>query len=281
MVLTSNETFYAQWTETSPIEIEFLSNGGSGSDAPLSGEFGSTETLPGITGLTYNGNTLTPWNTLANGTGTSYPLDAVISLSAPMTLYAQWTTATGSIMISLSANGGSGSLSALSGASGSTVTLPGSTSVVRAGYTLTSWNSAANGSGTSYSPGQTLTLTSTLTLYAQWKKVATSQLYGAVGTFSARTVALTAGIEKQIRTLATAVKTRGYTKVSLFGYSAATGNQSLNKSLSTLRAERVATYLRSELHDLKLSGVTIAVSGEGSVNDSTKSAYSRVEVFVS
>ncbi len=280
-VLTSNETFYAQWTENSPIEIELLANGGSGSDAPLSGQFGSTVTLPGVAGLAYNGYTLTSWNTSANGTGTSYALDAVISLSTPLTLYAQWTATTGSLTISLSANGGSGSLSALTGTSGSTVTLPGSTSVVRAGYTLTSWNTDASGSGTSYSPGQTLTLTSTLTLYAQWKKVATSQLYGIVGTFSARTVALTPGIEKQIRSLASAVKTRGYTKVSLFGYSAETGNQSLNKSLSTLRAQRVATYLRSELHALKLSGVTIAASGEGSVNDSTNSAYSRVEVFVS
>ncbi len=281
VVLTSNETLYAQWTETSPIQIQFLTNGGSGSDATLTGELDATVTLPGVTGLTYGGYTLTSWNTLANGTGTSYSLDATITLSTPLTLYAQWTPAAASLTISLSANGGSGSLSALTGLPNSTVTLPSATSVVRAGYTLSSWNTEANGSGTSYSSGQTLTLTSTLTLYAQWKKVATSQLYGVVGTFSARTVALTAGIERQVRSLATAVKTRKYTKVSLFGYSAETGSQSLDKSLSTLRADRVATYLRRELHALKVPGVTIAVSGEGSVNDSTKSAYSRVEVFVS
>jgi hypothetical protein len=280
-VLTSNETLYAQWTETSPIEIEFLTNGGSGSDAALSGELDSTVTLPGVTGITYSGYTLTSWNTSANGSGTSYSLDATITLSTPLTLYAQWTPATASLTVSLSANGGSGSLSVLTGLSNSTITLPGATSVVRVGYTLSSWNTEANGSGTSYSPGQTLTLTSTLTLYAQWKKVASSQLYGVVGTFSARTVALTTGIEKQVRSLATAVKTRGYTKVSLFGYSAETGSKPLNKSLSTLRADRVATYLRSELRALKVSGVAIAVSGEGSVNDSTNSAYSRVEVFVS
>jgi hypothetical protein len=281
VVLSSNQTFYAQWTETAPLEIEFLTNGGSGSDTPLSGEFDSNVTLPGTTGLTYSGYTLTSWNTSANGTGTSYSIDATITLTAPLTLYAQWTAAAGPLTISLAAIGGSGSLSAVSGTSGSIVTLPGATSVVRAGYTLTSWNSEPNGSGTSYSPGQTLTLTSTLTLYAQWKKVATSQLYGVLGTFSGHTVSLTAGIEKQIRSLATAIKTRGYTRVSLFGYSAQTGNQALNRSLSTLRAERVATYLRSELRALKLSRVTIAVSGEGSVNDSTNPAYSRVEVFVS
>ncbi len=280
-VLNSNETLYAQWTESSPIEIEFLSNGGTGSDATLSGELNANVTLPGATGLTYDGYTLASWNTAANGSGTPYSLDATITLTTPLTLYAQWIPASASLTISLSANGGSGSLSALIGVPSSTVTLPGATSVVRAGYTLSSWNTEANGSGASYLPGQTFTLTSTLTLYAQWKKVATSKLYGIVGTFSARTVALTAGMEKQVRSLATAVKTRGYTKVSLFGYSAETGNRSLDKSLSTLRADRVATYLRSELHALKVSGVAVDVSGEGSVNDSTNSAYSRVEVFVS
>lgn len=40
----------------------------------------------------------------------------------------------------------------------------------RNGYTLTGWNTAADGSGTPYSCGQTLTnITSDLTLYAQWK----------------------------------------------------------------------------------------------------------------
>src|SRR5580704_17923667 len=140
VVLTTNETLYAQWTETSPIDVEFLANGGSGSVTALSGEFGSNVTLPGVGGLTYTGYALTSWNTSANGTGTSYSLDAVISLSTPLTLYAQWTATAGSLTIYLSPKGGSGSLSALSGASGSTVTLPSSTSVVRAGYTLTSWN---------------------------------------------------------------------------------------------------------------------------------------------
>ena len=281
VALTSSETLYAQWAEISPIEIEFMSNGGSGSDGPLSGELNATVTLPGLSGLTYNGYTLSSWNTAADGSGMQYSLGATLALTAPLTLYAQWTPVATSLTISLSANGGSGSLNALTGPSSSTVTLPGATSVVRAGYTLSSWNTEANGSGTKYLPGQTLTLTSTFTLYAQWKKVAAAKLFGVVGVFSARTVALTAGMEKQIRSLATAVKTRGYTKVSLFGYSADTGSRTLNKSLSTLRADRVATYLRSELRALKLSGVTIAVSGEGSVTDSTNSAFSRVEVFVS
>lgn len=49
-------------------------------------------------------------------------------------------------------------------------TLPSNSYFTRSGYTLTGWNTAANGSGTSYNCGQTLTnIGSDLTLYAQWK----------------------------------------------------------------------------------------------------------------
>lgn len=48
--------------------------------------------------------------------------------------------------------------------------LPSNSYFTRSGYTLTGWNTAANGSGTSYNCGQTLTnIASDLTLYAQWK----------------------------------------------------------------------------------------------------------------
>lgn len=49
-------------------------------------------------------------------------------------------------------------------------TLPSNSYFTRSGYTLTGWNTAANGLGTSYNCGQTLTkIGSDLTLYAQWK----------------------------------------------------------------------------------------------------------------
>lgn len=48
--------------------------------------------------------------------------------------------------------------------------LPSNSYFTRSGYTLIGWNTAANGSGTSYNCGQTLTnIGSDLTLYAQWK----------------------------------------------------------------------------------------------------------------
>lgn len=38
----------------------------------------------------------------------------------------------------------------------------------RSGFIFTGWNTAADGSGTSYAPGAVLTLTNNITLYAQW-----------------------------------------------------------------------------------------------------------------
>jgi outer membrane protein OmpA-like peptidoglycan-associated protein len=281
MPLGANTLFFAQWTETSPLAVTFAGNGGIGSDPAVSGELGSTVTLPGVSGLTYAGYTLTSWNSAANGSGTSYALGQSVTLTSPLVLYAQWTAAATSISVSFSANGGSGSLSELSGVAGASVTLPGSSSVVRSGFTLTSWNTAASGAGTSYSPGQSLTLTSTLTLYAQWKKVPTSVLYGAIATFSARSTGLTSALQAQVRRLATAIKTRKYTKVSLFGFTAATGISSLDHSISAARASNVANLLRSDLRTMRVKDVDVTVSGVGSVDGRSNSKYSRVEVFVS
>jgi uncharacterized repeat protein (TIGR02543 family) len=278
--LVSTSTYYAQWTETSPLIVQFVDNGGTGSDPPLSGNEGTTISLPGSTGLTESGYTLTSWNTAVNGSGVSYGLGQSLVLAEPLTLYAQWTASAASITISFAANGGSGSLSELSGAGGTSVTLPGASSIVRPGFSLTSWNSAANGSGTSYSLGQSLTLTSTLTLYAQWKSVPTSTLFGAVGVFAGRTTGLTPALEKQVRSLATTIKTRKYTKVLLFGFSAATGVASLDHSLSAARASHVANFLRSELRSMKVDNVDITTSGQGSVDGSKNASNSRVEVFV-
>lgn len=77
--------------------------------------------------------------------------------------------------VSFNANGGSGSISAISAeerfwdASDTfpTFTVP-SNSFTRSGYQFTGWNSAANGSGTAYTVGQTVTLNQNITLYAQW-----------------------------------------------------------------------------------------------------------------
>ena len=54
-------------------------------------------------------------------------------------------------------------------ASGSNVTVLGAGTLVRTGYTFAGWNTVANGSGTAYSAGGTITnITANTVLFAQW-----------------------------------------------------------------------------------------------------------------
>lgn len=68
--------------------------------------------------------------------------------------------------ITYNANGGSGSMASqtVNGTSASV----GTSTFTRTGYNFTGWNTKADGSGTSYSNGQAITLTGNITLYAQW-----------------------------------------------------------------------------------------------------------------
>ena len=70
--------------------------------------------------------------------------------------------------ITFNANGGSGSVSAISTYVGVANTIP-SNSLTRTGYTFNGWNTASDGSGTAYATGSTITPTGDVTLYAQWK----------------------------------------------------------------------------------------------------------------
>ena len=78
------------------------------------------------------------------------------------------------VTVAFNGNGAtSGSMSSIKIPAGGSQALPSNT-FVRSGYDFTGWNTAANGGGTSYSNGATLTTTTaqagqTITLYAQWK----------------------------------------------------------------------------------------------------------------
>jgi hypothetical protein len=52
--------------------------------------------------------------------------------------------------------------------SGSTIMVASASSLTRAGFVLGDWNTAADGSGTTYKAGDTLTVTENITLFAQW-----------------------------------------------------------------------------------------------------------------
>jgi uncharacterized repeat protein (TIGR02543 family) len=269
---------FAQWTSLAIDVLTFNANGGAGSILSVSGEDGTTTILPTIDGITYPGFAFSGWNTQADGGGTQYEQGVSLTLVSSQTFYAQWTEGS-SDTVSFDANGGSGSISPINGTPGSTITLPNQNGFIREGFELTNWNTSAKGSGTSYSVGQGFKLSGSITLFAQWSGHRISTLFGAIGTFKTDSSALSANLKSQINRVALTIRSRKYLKIDLFGYSATTGLRSLNISLSRSRAINVGTYLRNRLRVLKVRGVSISSSGQGSIAGQSSKAYSRVEVF--
>lgn len=72
--------------------------------------------------------------------------------------------------ITFDANGGTGSMASIVEDLGAMITLPKNI-FSRENYTFVCWNTEADGSGTSYADGGSLTVDGNITLYAQWKGV--------------------------------------------------------------------------------------------------------------
>ncbi len=169
-------TLYAQWAAT--YSVSYDGNGNTAGLAPidLSSPYtvGSTVTVLGNSGLMVRlGYTFTGWNTSANGSGTAYSATSTFSMpSSNVTLYAQWSA--NQYAVTYNGNGNTAGLAPIDPSSpyatDSTVTVRGNTGLlVRTGFTFSGWNTAANGSGTSYAPAATFTMPpNAVTLYAQW-----------------------------------------------------------------------------------------------------------------
>lgn len=144
--------------------------------------------VPTLAGYKFNG-----WNTLANGGGTPYAAGATIpgaSITGNITLYAQWIQQL-SITFNANGTGVTGLPSTITVDYNAATAIP-SSAPTRTNFTFKGWNTAANGSGTSYTAGQSIPhLTTNLPLYAQWEAypVVTYNANNGTGAPSADTVA--------------------------------------------------------------------------------------------
>jgi outer membrane protein OmpA-like peptidoglycan-associated protein len=113
------------------------------------------------------------WNTAADGSGTSFANGAVYPFTTPTTLYAQWTATTHvdpKRTVTFDANGGTGSMSPETKNALASLT---PNNFTRTGFKFVNWNTAANGSGSSYDDSGAYKFTTSTTLYAQWNAAAT------------------------------------------------------------------------------------------------------------
>jgi len=150
-------------------EITFNANGGTGV-TPTEEENSSGTTVLSASSFTYVNHTFASWNTEADGSGTSYSNGSAYVGNADVTLYAQWVV--GTYTVTFDANDSSGA--------SITDTVSGGDSIIllntftNPGYSFASWNTAANGSGTSFADNVTYSGPASITLYAQWTVVNSS-----------------------------------------------------------------------------------------------------------
>ena len=203
--ITQNTTLYAQWIAAGARLRYNAGTGGSGTAPSSSGTYYtpfSTADIVGNTGSFSNGSLVFGgWNTAALGSGTSYPPGSEYTMpsSGTVDLYAQWINpATTYTLTYFAGTGGSGTAptgSPTSYSSNATATILGNTGPFTNSdptKIFYGWNNAADGSGTSYPAGSTITMNANKTLYAQWvsatpQYIVTYNPNGASGTIPTQT----------------------------------------------------------------------------------------------
>lgn len=185
--ISANTTLYAQWTPV--YTVTYSGNGNTGGTAPTDGNTyanGATVTVLANTGtLTKTGYTFSGWNTASDGTGTDYAAsgsDTFVMGSANVTLFAKWIINT--YTVTYDGNTSDGGTAPVDGSSpytyNSTVTVLGVGTLTKSGNAFTGWNTAPDGSGSSYSPGGTFSIAANTVLYAQWASSPTITLSGTL-----------------------------------------------------------------------------------------------------
>lgn len=148
--------------------VSYDGNGSDGGAVPGVQSFpsGSSATVTSAGTMTRTGYTFTGWNTAANGSGTPYVAGDYYSSDANLTLYAQWQINTYTVTFDGN-NHTSGATSSQTFTHGVSQNL-NANGFLRTDCTFVGWNTAADGTGTSYAGGTSYTATGDITLYAQW-----------------------------------------------------------------------------------------------------------------
>ncbi len=175
-------TLYALWDNG--FFVHFDANGGTGT---MSNQFitASGNGYLKANAFTRTGYVFTGWNTASDGSGTAYAdgknVYDLLGRGQTLTLYAQWVAY---YTVHFNANGGSGTMSDQTIGVGQAQALTANT-FTRDGYYFAGWNTQANGTGTTYNDGHSVTdlaaANETFNLYAQWREPVTADYVDASG----------------------------------------------------------------------------------------------------
>lgn len=163
-------TLYAIWAKNPT--ITFDPNGGTGSMSSVAIGYGASYSLPVCT-FTRSGYHFSGWNTAKDGSGTAYSDESQISITADLTLYAQWREQTYTITYDPAggtwADGTTGTVAKTYGKASDPAKILAAPT--REGYKFVRWE------GSSYQPGDVYDkrgedgLLTDDTLTAVWEKV--------------------------------------------------------------------------------------------------------------
>ena len=178
ITVNANITLYAQWTQLPKFTVIYKSNYLCGPADQKDADLVQGDAYQ----IRYITNAFKPpagyifagWNTLANGKGTAYTEGQIITVNANLTLYAQWTKQN-KCTVTYKSNypGGCGPANKKDDN-----LVKNDAYQIRhhfftppaGGYTFAGWNTLANGKGTAYEAGLVITVSVSITLYAQWRK---------------------------------------------------------------------------------------------------------------
>jgi autotransporter-associated beta strand protein len=177
VVLNRNLVLYAQWNYTGiTYPLAYDGNGHSTGSVPVDASSpyipAATVTVANAPTLSRTGHTFGGWNTAANGTGTNYAVGATFAITQATTLYAKWIRSTERYSVTYLGNGQTEGDVPVNHASpleiNDLVIIADKASLVKTNEPFLGWNTAADGSGTRYFPGDRIRITTNLNLYAQY-----------------------------------------------------------------------------------------------------------------
>jgi uncharacterized repeat protein (TIGR02543 family) len=164
--VTADITVYAQWTVPYTYTVTFNNNGGSAPANPATKQVSAPATTvdalpvpPKKTGYVFDG-----WNTSMTG-AYGMPFTETTAVTGNLTVYAQWKSY--SYTVTFNVNGGDAPADPPARTVSSPATTVGSlpTTPVKAGANFDGWNTAADGTGTAFTAGTTIT--ANITVYAR------------------------------------------------------------------------------------------------------------------
>jgi len=197
--VNNDMTLYAQWVKKGNVTVTLDSNNSSGRIWQSTVTEGSDYTIPEVD-ISWDSHLFAEWNTEKDGTGTSYSTGDTMTADKDITLYAIWDYV---YTISFDTHGGS-PVSDITGTYGTGYVMPDAPVKDKSGFS--GWNTAADGSGSSYAPGTDLTMTEDITYHAIWIALYDVSYYAGEGIEVPGTITVMNGMEITVTDLVPAAE---------------------------------------------------------------------------